>query len=500
MHSMKNIFIKFSWLPLLFLLLSCSEEYVNEDGKGSIKGRVVASESNEPLAHVKIETSPISNTVFTDEKGNFILEDVPQGEYSVKAESKGYTTAFKGTVVYDSKTSNVVLELAPTKGDFPPPTSPILLTPKDNEELKTTIALFKWSSKSKSTSPLTYVLTLKNDNDQTVETIEGITDTIFEYKNLKLGVQYFWQITASDKVNEPVKSAMSSFKVYAAPKDNRYFYTKQINGNLVIFSADEKGNEFQLTDAKYNCFRPRKNETANKIAYFQSNGSELDIYTMDIDGSKVRKITSNIKPNGFNLNEITFSWPAHSDQIYFANFDRLYSINSNGQGLKQLYQTTDGAFISEVDVNLEQQIIALKTNNARGYKVHLFCIDLQGTFLFSILKNVTGATSGLHLSSNGNKVLYTYDTSASENINYRRIASKLFIYDRVTNQATEISTDVDPGTNDLDPRFSPNEAYVIFTNTSNDGKSDRTIYTKEINTLLKTRTELFKHAFMPEWN
>jgi len=496
---MKHIFIKFSLLPLLFILFACSEEYIDEDGKGTISGKVVAADSNVPLANVKIETSPISNTVFTDDKGNFVLSNIKQGDYSVKAEIKGYTTSFKGAAVYENKTSTVVFELATAKGNLAPPAVPLLLTPKDNEEIKATTTIFKWSIKNKNKTKLQYTITLKNDVNATVETFKNITDTLFEHKNLKLGVKYFWQVTVSDEVNEPVKSEMASFKVYAAPKDNRYFYTKNINGNLVIFSSDATGNEFQLTDAKYNSFKPRKNSTANKIAYFQSNGTALDIYTMDTDGGNPKKITSTVKPNGFNLNEISFSWPASSDLIYFANFDKLYSINSSGQGLKLVYQTKDGSFISEVDVNLEQRMIALKTNNAIGYQVHLFCIDLQGKSLFTIAQNLKGATSGLHISADGKKILYAHDTSGNENINYRITSSKIFLFDSTTSQALEISADSEPGTNDLEPRFAPNEAYVIFTNTSNDGRSQKNIYTKEVNTVLKTRTEKFKNAFMPDW-
>ncbi|MBB1140451.1 carboxypeptidase regulatory-like domain-containing protein [Myroides sp. WP-1] len=497
---MKHLLIKFSWFPLLFLFLSCSEDYVDENGTGSVTGKVVAAESNTPLANVKIETSPSSTTVFTDDKGNFVLETLKQGEYSVKAEAKGYTTSFKGVTVYEGKTSNVIFELTSAKNTPPAPAIPKLITPIDNEVIKSTAVVFKWSSKDKDKSKHSYSLTLKNDSNTTVETFTEIKDTLFEYSHLKLGVKYFWQVTVEDQVNSPVKSEMGSFSVYNAPKNNRFFYTKKIQDNLVIFSSDDEGNEFQLTDSKYNSFRPRKNETANKIAFFQSNGTALDIYTMDTDGSNVKKITSSVNPNGFNLNEITFSWPANSNQIYFANFDKLYAINSNGQGLQLLYQTKNGSFISEVDVNVEQQRIALKTNNAMGYQVHIFCIDFRGNHLFTVLKDKPGASSGLQLSNNGTKVLYAYDLEGTENRNYRRISSKLFIYDSVANQSTEISTEIEPGTNDLEPRFSPNEAYVIFTNTSNDERSPQHVYIKELNNLLKTRVEKFKNAAMPDWN
>lgn len=58
---------------------------------------------------------------------------------------------------------------------------------------------------------------------------------------------------------------------------------------------------------------------------------------------------------------------------------------------------------------------------------------------------------------------------------------------------------------DLDPRFSPNEAKVIFVNTSNDGASEKAMYTQNVTTHNDVdensykRELLFQHAIMPDW-
>jgi hypothetical protein len=62
----------------------------------------------------------------------------------------------------------------------------------------------------------------------------------------------------------------------------------------------------------------------------------------------------------------------------------------------------------------------------------------------------------------------------------------------------DISNEKPNGTNDLDPIFAPNEAFVIYTNTSNDGISRKDIYTLEIG-VDETRTLLYTDAFMPDW-
>src|SRR5690554_5863447 len=103
---MKKILIYGCFL-LVTMLFSCSEDPVEDSGKGTLSGKVVTNGDNLPLENVKIETSPASNTVFTDAEGNFTIENVQSGEYSVSAQLEGYTTAFKAANVQNGQTSNV---------------------------------------------------------------------------------------------------------------------------------------------------------------------------------------------------------------------------------------------------------------------------------------------------------------------------------------------------------------------------------------------------------
>ena len=53
------------------------------------------------------------------------------------------------------------------------------------------------------------------------------------------------------------------------------------------------------------------------------------------------------------------------------------------------------------------------------------------------------------------------------------------------------------GTNDLDPRFSPNGAKLIFTNTDNTGNGVRAVFTSDLDG--RNRQQLFTPAEMPYW-
>ena len=81
----------------------------------------------------------------------------------------------------------------------------------------------------------------------------------------------------------------------------------------------------------------------------------------------------------------------------------------------------------------------------------------------------------------------------------------MYIYYFDTNSKVDISDEKTDGTNDLDPRFSPSEAEVIFVNTVNDGVSQRNIFTQNIDKddtsggSDSNREEIFTNAIMPDW-
>lgn len=500
---MKNLTIKYTIIlvGLLFLGVSaCNEDRIDENQFGSIKGTVVAKGSNAPIPNVRISTSPITSTVFTDSVGNYLIEDVLVGEYSVEASIDDFIGDFEPTVVEANRAVTVVFELDPSTANNRPPTAPVLNTPQQNEVLQSIEGRFNWLSTDPDGDPITYALELRNVDTNEVLMFEDLTDTTLVYSPLTLGANYVWQVSANDGINEEnILSPVGEFEVIGAPIDNRFLFVRTMDENNVIYSADESGAEFQLTPSTVNSYKPRRNVAANKIAYLQTDGAEIDIYTMNRDGSEKTKVTSSIKPAGFNLNEIDFSWPAGSDMIYFPQFDKLYRINSNGQGIELVYQTPDGSLISEMDVSENDNIIALKTNNLDGYDVTIYTIDFSGNVLQTILDDVPGAVSGVSISVTNQQILYSYDVSGFQSANYRRLDSRLFLYDMVEETTTEVSQDKPSGTNDLQPMFSPNEAFAIFTNTSNDDISQRNVVRLEFFTTESSRTTLYQNAFMPDW-
>lgn len=488
-------------LIILFAATGCSEDTVGESIKGSITGKVIEKSTGEPLENVKISTSPASSTVFTDENGEFILADVLIGEYSVKAEMEDYATSFEAVTITEGSASNVAFELSTTEANNRKPNTPELVSPEDQASRLEIPVKFVWQATDPENDSLTYELELWNNRNNEILTYSDIRDTTYTIADLERGYRYFWQVKVSDSINEPVLSTVRSFTTVNAP-ESRIYYTRAVDGNYVIFANDTTDVDYALTSSSDYSFRPRKNNSTNKIAFLRVVEGQTHIFTMDPDGSQQRQVTSRIPVNGFNLNQLDFSWANDGATIIYPNFNKLYRVNSNGGGATSIFQTPNGDFITEVDVSEDDQKIAIITNNSNGYSSNLYIINFQGEIIEQVLNNVEGALGGLDISIRGDLLLYTHDVSGFENESYRRLDSRIFLHDLITGETTDLSLEKEEGTNDLDPRFSPNEAEVIFVNTSNDEISQRYIYRMFIDDndeFIENRTLLIENGRMPDW-
>lgn len=489
---------KYLYLSLfLILFIGCSEDKISLTGTGTLTGKVVTVDDFIPLENVKISTNPTSSSVFTNALGEFEIQDLIVDDYSVQAEKDGYLTQFEGINITDNSVVNVIFEMDIETANNRPPDAPILDTPADNAvDIETEVQLI-WSGSDPDGDEITYSIEILNDLNSEILEFSNITDTTYTVTGLQYGVKYFWQVSATDDINSASLSDVFSFETLPFPS-NRLFFVRQINGNNVIFSGDEEGNEIQLTSENSNSWRPRRASNINKIAFLKTNGAQTHLYTMNLDGSDVFQVSSAIPVAGFNLEEIDFTWGSNDSHIYYPSFDKLYRIQPNGANLTQVHQTSNGNFISEVDWNEQTSQLALKTNNSNGYNVSIYTINASGVLQDTVLTGVSGAAGGLDFSYDGNLLLYTQDISGNENVEYRILNSNMFIYDFNTLISENVSDGKSSGTNDLDPRFSPNGSQLIFVNTSNDGVSQKNILTANINQQ-ESREIIYSNAIMPDW-
>jgi len=507
MKKKTALYLAFS---MILIIGSCSEEPIEESAFGKLTGKVVAKGDNTPLPNVKISTTPVSTTIFSDADGNFEFEEIEEGEYSVQADLAEFQTAFEGANISAGKTSNIVFELDSIDAANLMPLTPILFFPEDGAENIGTETELTWSSSVNDKDKILYTLELRNGETNEIQTFKDLKDTTLIVENLPIGKNFFWQVSADDEINTPVESGIRSF----ATKDgasNRFFYVRNVDGNNVIFSGTDplgdeddeiNQNEIQLTGNDKNSYRPMKNNTVGKIAFLRSIGGETQIFTMNLDGTELTQITSTVPVSGFRHSELEFTWYDNGAKIFYPNFNKLYSINKDGSGTQLVYQAADSVLISEVAVNPTNDLVAIKTNNSSGYGARIIVVDLGLSTEQVIMEGQPGALGGLDFSIDGMKILYTRDISGIENAEYRQLDSRIFEYDITTSTATEVDTGKNAGTNDLDPKYSPDDGTIIFVNTSNDGISERKIYITADQDQLTGEGQsqaMFSNAFMPNW-
>ena len=489
---------KFSFFILILALsYSCSEETIDDTGFGTVTGRVVEAVTFEPIENARVSSNPNTSAVFTDEDGYFTIENVPTGDYAFEARKDGFIVKFEAGTVLKELETELVFELEPIEEINQSPTVPELLTPLDNAEDLSLSVNLTWQSTDAEDDELTYKISLRNDITDEITIYEDITTTSYTLTSLNYSTKYFWQVSVSDGINPEVNSLTQSFRTLEFP-NARYLFTRKIGDNNVIFTADDAGNELQITSDATNSFRPRKNIPANKIAFLRTTGGQAHIYTMNPDGSDVFKVTAGIPVAGFNLDYNNFSWKNNGSQLIYSNFDKLYKINADGSGLELIFQTPNGKFISECDWSVDSSIIALKVNNLNGYESEIYVINATGVIVENVISGITGAISGLHLSITNNKLIFTRDITGFESFDYRQLDTRIFQYDFITDLITEINVQKPAGFIDTDVRYSPTEAELIFMSTANDGISQKNILKYTIG-VTGSRMEIFENAIMPDW-
>lgn len=489
-------------IAFIGLLISCSEETIETFGSGQVTGMVVMDGSNEPIENVKISTNPSSSTVFSDENGEFILDDIQEGEYSIQAMKDGYVTTFEGAIVRSGSEVNVIFELKLSTANNRAPSTPELLSPEDAATVLVNAVEFVWNSTDPEGDSLKYQLELRNDRNDEILRFSDIVDTTFTVSNLNSAYKYFWQVKVSDSVNATVISEVRSFDVLES-SSSIYYSVREINGNNIIFSSDAEGNDTSLTSESKNNFRPRKNLAIEKVAYLGNSGGELHLFTMNYNGSEKKQITNSIPVNGIDFSRIGFSWANDGESLLFPNFNKLYKTGISGGGKDIIYEAPSDRYIMDIQESENGEFIAILETDINGFSGSLFLINQQGERIETIIEGEAGVLDGIDISVNNRYILYSLDVSGYQSVGARQLNSKIFVYDRDKNLAFNLSEEKPNGTNDFDPRFAPNEASVVFVNSSSEAEAIKSIYQvkydENFNTFEEDREILMENAKMPDW-
>jgi len=482
---------------LVLLLVGCNEDTIQPQLFGTIEGQVLNRDDLTPLEGVAISTTPTTTSTLTDVFGNFTLEDIPVGTYSVRAELNDFLTKLEGVSINGNTTGEVIIRMEKDTSISVPPIAPQVITPADGAMDQAINIRLEWIATDEDEDDvLKYDVFLYEDQQsEPILSMMDVEDNFIEIENLRYGATYYWQVAAKDGRTAPVFGMLWRFTTIDFP-NHRYLFAQETEGKYDIYSADGMGEVIQLTHNNSSNWRPLMSPNRNKIAFISNRGIDPHIYTMNRDGSDVQQVTS-LPITGLNNFDLDFSWSPDGTRLLYMRNTILTIINVDGTGMSTVTEAPGGTTFVECDwVGAGNQILVRTLGNA-PYASNIWLLDGNGVFVSTLIPDLPGSTGGGVFSIAGTKVLYTQDISGFESLTGRQLNSRIFQVDVNSGVRVDLSYDKVDGTNDFDARYSPDGAKVIFTNTNNDGISTKNIYIMNLDGT--GRALLFENAEMPEW-
>ncbi len=488
---------KYVMLALLTLIfVCCSEDKVGGIEKGTLKGVVVNEKDNTPLEGVEVSSNPKSSIVLTNDRGEFVIEDILANEYSIEAKSEGFLTSFESVTIAPNNITEIVVKLSASTLINQPPSSPVLVAPQNGIRVSlNSEIILQWESVDKEEDELTFSVTLLNDKTDDVLTFSNISESEISINNLLMNAKYFWQVTASDGVNDDKRSEQGVFFTPRLPQ-TRIVYVTEKEGGRIINGFDDT-NSFRLTNDNENSFSPIKNSVNQSVAFLRNVGLETHVFVMDFDGTNQKQVTKDIPPSSFNTKSIGISWTQNGQSILYPNRNKLISINPLNSKETLVYEDELDRVITKVVYNDLTKKTIIVTVGLNGFNSKIILLDQNGSFERILREDIKGVVGSVDFSIDGLKFLYTNDIDGFEADSRRQLNAHMLIYNLENDTEEDLSANKPDGFNDLNASFSPNNADVIFVNTSNDGESQKNILVQNIAS--GNREILIENGEMPSW-
>jgi TolB protein len=496
-------FMKYSILLFLCLtFFSCEEDTIAPELYGTLSGKVIDDATGLPIVTASITTTPVSTTLETDAAGKFEIKEILVGNATIRAEKTGYRSNLETVSINEGQSTDVIIRLKRDSLDNRVPSTPVNVSPTKAAIDQSINLTIKWR-KSTDINPndiIRYTLLLidANGNGVADTLITNTTDTSFTIQNLKFNNEYFWQVLVYDQSNQVVYGPVWNFKTLAAP-DNRVLFARKTDGKYDIWSCSNTGaTPMQLTFGGSNNWRPRYRPDRKKIAYLSNQSIDAQLFVMDKDGSNASQITT-IEVAGYNTFDLDFCWSPTGAEILYMHNTRLYRIKPDGTGLTLFATAPAGYTFTEVDWNGATNMIAARITGTFIYDTRILQYNVNGTMPSVIVPEAFGMLQGGMYYPDGTRFVYTNDDIGFDSPDGRQLDARLKVKNLITGDIADFSLYKLPGTNDLDARFSPDGAKVIFVNTNNDGVSPRSIWIGDGSLLSASRFKIADNAEMPDW-
>ncbi|GAA4462126.1 hypothetical protein GCM10023189_38460 [Nibrella saemangeumensis] len=484
---------------LLTLIWGCNEDFTVEPvGHGMVTGQVIDKKTGRPVSKAVVRLSPLGRIARTDTTGHFRMDTIAAGKYTVQATKEGYQDRSETVEIIKRMAATTLLYLSYNDR---PPTEPTAMNPTGEASTAPTTVTLKWQSTDPDKDPLSYDITLiREGSPDAPQVFTAVKADSLVVKGLRYGSTYTWQVKVSDGSNE-VYSKIWRFCTMAFP-DLAYVYAKKVNDRYQIFTANDTGVEIQLTHKGSN-WRPVASPDRKRIAFISNSQTDLHIFLMNRDGSDLHRVTSTPIAGLMPL-DLSFCWSPDGTQLLYPSNNRLFAVNTDGNGLRQVAELSTGAFFAGCDWTSQGNRIAARLTGYSVYNSRIMLMSPGGNDTTTVFVRNSNRISNPVFSVDGTKLLFATDFAALQDWQGRQLDSQILLYDIAKKTTTNLSASKtsstsykEEGTNDLDPRFSPNGAKIIFTNADNHDANKCAIMTMDADG--KNRKALVQQAEMPCW-
>lgn len=491
---------------MLFLVLAamlsqaCTEDTIQPDVFGTLTGQVLIEGTSTPVADAIVSTNPPTSQVITDAQGRFTFDEIEAGTYTIRAEKTGLTATSETVSILENRESAVIVTMSEKVVNNTPPTAPEVISPANGSSDLGISFQLKWSTSDVDDDPLTFdVYTFHSMQGPGTLVAEGISDTSFLLTNLKYGTTCFWQVVAHDEEAEPVYSEVWSFTTMDFPA-HPFVFAKLSNGKFDVFAAQNANltvPQYQLTDLPGSNFRPRISLLGDKVAFLNNNFINTQIYVMKRDGTEPTLVPAPVPIDGNDMFQLDYCWSPDGTKLLYMNENRLFKINLDGSGFELFAELPVGEEFVEVDWAPVTNKVAARTVGNQPYIGRILLYNSSGSLEQVIVPDLPGNIGGPAFSVDGSSILYTHDVDGLETSDGRQLNAHVFLKNIAAGTTTDLSVDKPAGYNDLDPKFSPNGAQVIFVEASNAPNSPKNITL--MNLQGQGRLTMFQNAEMPDW-
>jgi len=474
----------------------CNEDKLDVYATGVLDGTVMDFTSEEDLSGAILTTNPPTVSVASDSAGYFIFKTIEAGDYNLIARKNGFISESVSLSVQSDKTTSVVVLLERSSEYNDPPEFNDAFIPTNGQEQLAVDLLLSWDvTDPNAEDSLLYDVVLYESNNNTSWVYEGLRESFLEIEGLKFNTVYFWQVTASDPYVS-VQSELLSFTTQALP-DNPILFTRMTQDGYEIFSSDTAENFLvRLTRNYTDDWQPRLNPARNLVAYVAHDDLEPHIFTMDRDGTNQQRITR--RPIvGYNHPGLGHAWSPEGDRIIYANYDRLSFIQYDGTLEGVIGIAPANRHFKDLDYSPDGTMIVAQTVGINATDNEIYLMNADGSNPVVLVSNLEGIIEAPSFSIDNKKVIFTRDVSGYSSSSSRQLDAHIFTIDINTRVIEDISQNKLSGTNDTNPRYSPNGASVIFENASNVSGSEKSVWIMDIDG--RNRVKLFDDAEMPDW-